>query len=145
MTFDHLRRANVSRCSEVFHPLEEWSPTDWACAMGGECGEAQNLIKKLRRGEGVPLSDIADELADLIIYADLLAARLGIDLGNAVVFKFNEVSLKRGASVFLNEPDEAPTTEDEIEALRTAAWAISPTLGADVDEAIQRERDENDR
>lgn len=39
----------------------------------------------------------ADELADVIIYADLIAARLGIDLGDAVRRKFNEVSELREA------------------------------------------------
>lgn len=92
LRFDELRHSNLLRCEDAFHPLFEWSPTDWATAMAGECGEACNLIKKLRRGEDIPTGQIADELADLIIYTDLLAARLGIDLGAAVVRKFNEVS-----------------------------------------------------
>lgn len=66
--------------------------------MAGECGEACNLIKKLRRGEDVPTEDIAFELADLVIYADLLAERLGIDLGAAVRAKFNFVSEHRAGS-----------------------------------------------
>lgn len=37
--FSELSEANRQRCEEVFHPIDEWSPTDWACAMGGECGE----------------------------------------------------------------------------------------------------------
>jgi NTP pyrophosphatase (non-canonical NTP hydrolase) len=70
--------------------------------MAGECGEVCNLIKKLRRGESVPLIEIGDELADVVIYCDLLAARLKIDLGDAVVRKFNEVSDRRHASTFLS-------------------------------------------
>lgn len=113
MRFDELRAANVNRCEEVFHQLNEWSPTDWACAMGGECGEALNKVKKLRRLDGADASldtpearakliaEVAEEIADTVIYADLLAARLGIDLGAAVRAKFNEVSAKRGATVFL--------------------------------------------
>ncbi len=38
------------------------------------------------------IQDIADELADTIIYADLLAMRLGIDLSEAIRSKFNVVS-----------------------------------------------------
>lgn len=60
--------------------------------MAGECGEACNLVKKLRRGENIHKDHIAHELADLVIYADLLAARLNINLGAAVVEKFNMVS-----------------------------------------------------
>ena len=40
---------------------------------------------------------LAKELADVIIYADLLAHAANIDLGQAVVDKFNEVSVRRGA------------------------------------------------
>ena len=35
---------------------------------------------------------LADEIADVVCYADLLAARANIDLGEAVRAKFNEVS-----------------------------------------------------
>lgn len=101
LDFDRLRRANVRRCEDVFHPLNSWSPQDWACAMAGETGEACNLIKKMRRGEPIDLAEIGDELADVVIYADLLAARLGIDLGEAVRVKFNHVSTKRGSEVKL--------------------------------------------
>lgn len=92
LNFNELRRANVARAEAIFHPIDGWSPTDWACAAAGEMGEACNLIKKLRRGEDIPTNDIAMELADTVTYLDLLAARLGIDLGEAVRAKFNLVS-----------------------------------------------------
>jgi len=101
LTFVKLRNTNVARCEEVFHKLDSWSPTDWACALGGECGEALNFIKKLRRGEKISTKDIAYELADVIAYADLLAARLDIDLGEAVIEKFNKVSKKRKSTYYL--------------------------------------------
>lgn len=101
LDFDRLRRTNVARCEEVFHKLDEWSPTDWGCAAAGEMGEACNLLKKLRRGEDVPLQEIANELADVVAYIDLLAARLYIDLGEAVASKFNQVSVKKGSTHFL--------------------------------------------
>jgi NTP pyrophosphatase (non-canonical NTP hydrolase) len=104
LNFDRLRRYNVARCEEVFHPLHDWSPAEWGVALAGEVGEACNLIKKLRRYDdgtntvkdppnaGDCVEFIGDELADVVIYADLLAARLGIDLGKAVKKKFNSVS-----------------------------------------------------
>jgi NTP pyrophosphatase (non-canonical NTP hydrolase) len=113
LSFDRLREANVRRCEEVFHPLDAWSPTDWATAFAGEAGEACNVVKKLRRLDGADSAldtelkreclrrAIGEELADAVIYADLLAARLGIDLGEAVRLKFNIVSAKREATVFL--------------------------------------------
>lgn len=113
LRFGHLSEANLRRCESAFHSLESWSLTDWATAMAGECGEACNVIKKIRRldiGSGfsredeqyAPLArDLADEIADLVIYADLLAARAGIDLGEAIRRKFNEVSERVGSGVFL--------------------------------------------
>lgn len=104
ISFSALRAANVSRCEQVFHALDHWSPTDWACALAGEAGEACNAVKKLRRlDDGTNtvkdpstkeehIASIASELADTIIYCDLLAARLGINLSEAVIAKFNEVS-----------------------------------------------------
>ena len=103
LSFERLRRVNVKRCNEAFRPLEDWSPTDWGCAMAGEAGEACNLLKKMLRGEDVPLDHVAAELADVVTYVDLLAARLGIDLGAAVVRKFDIVSRKRGSDIFLGE------------------------------------------
>lgn len=115
LTFEQLRVANVARCEDVFHGLNRWSLTDWATAMAGECGEACNEIKKMRRLDDADVAldneaerlrlrfNIATELADLVIYADLLAARLGVDLGLAIVSKFNAVSAKRGSGVMLQQ------------------------------------------
>jgi len=109
LDFKSLRETNTKRCESIFHPIDDWSPTDWACAMAGEAGETCNKVKKLKRITD-NLKDyqnkpnmleldiqalkyqISKELADTIIYADLLAARLGIDLGLAVKDKFNQTS-----------------------------------------------------
>lgn len=140
LDFDELRRINVRRCEEVFHPLNSWTPAEWATAMGGECGEALNFTKKLkrmtekdtpfalRRFRGHSMSDrpcslcgddgchlpakvrtekedtireIGKELADVITYADLFAASLGINLGEVVREKFNEVSARYGSNIKL--------------------------------------------
>ena len=128
LTFDKLRATNVKRCNTAFaHKLEDWSLSDWACAMAGEAGEACDVVKKIRRGdeklndllpsgdalageqvlahddllvEGVR-DDLAKELADVVCYCDLLAARAGIDLGEAVRQKFNEVSDRCGSALKL--------------------------------------------
>jgi NTP pyrophosphatase (non-canonical NTP hydrolase) len=70
-------------------------------------GELCNVVKKIRRhatgavNKGDPsLSDLlkmaGDELADVVIYADLLAHHFGIDLGAAIKSKFNRTSEKFG-------------------------------------------------
>jgi NTP pyrophosphatase (non-canonical NTP hydrolase) len=48
---------------------------------------------------------IADELADVLTYLDLLAATLGVDLGHATAQKFNEISERVGF------PDRIETSE----------------------------------
>jgi NTP pyrophosphatase (non-canonical NTP hydrolase) len=101
LNFAELRAANVRRCNDVFHVLEDWSLSDWGCAMAGEVGEACNLIKKRRRGEDIDLDTIAEEVADAVIYADLLLARMDKDLGEAVRAKFNKVSKRRGSKICL--------------------------------------------
>jgi len=73
MNFWDLAKANRIRCDRSFHPLNDWSPSDWSNAMAGECGEVCNLTKKLRRSEDVPIERIGQEIADTVIYADLLA------------------------------------------------------------------------
>jgi|SRR3989338_4344526 len=92
MDFKDLEKANLERCNKSFFGINEWSPTDWATALAGECGEACNLIKKMRRGENIDINEIGKELADVVGYADLLATRLGLSLGECVRDKFNEVS-----------------------------------------------------
>lgn len=118
MTFDDLRVANVRRCETAFHSLHAWLPSQWSNAMAGECGEACNLTKKMDRmwpaGEFIRnwnkpedqrIEDLearlAGEIADVIIYADLLAARIGRSLGDIVRDKFNEKSDEIGSPVKL--------------------------------------------
>lgn len=68
-------------------------------------GHAGNTVKKLRRHEtGLPdvlsveqlREDLADEIGDVVAYADLLAAHFGFDLGDCVAGKFNRVSEREG-------------------------------------------------
>tara|TARA_R100001143_G_scaffold35943_1_gene33528 strand:- start:3886 stop:4218 length:333 start_codon:yes stop_codon:yes gene_type:complete len=101
LTFAKLRTMNTARCEQCFHPCDDWSETDWATAVAGEVGEACNLIKKRRRGEDISDRKIARELADVVIYLDLLADRMGIDLGDAVAEKFNVVSKRVGSDIEL--------------------------------------------
>ena len=101
LSFQRLREANVERCNDAYHPINSWSESDWATALAGECGEVCGVVKRRRRGEPVPNRALADELADVVIYADLLAARSGIDLSDAIQRKFNETSRKVGSEVEL--------------------------------------------
>jgi NTP pyrophosphatase (non-canonical NTP hydrolase) len=102
VSFSELSFANRRRCERDFHrKIDDWSPSDWAVAVAGEVGEACNLVQKLRRGEEVDPQAIADELADAVMNADLLCQRLGLDLGETVRRKFNEISERVGSRIKL--------------------------------------------
>ena len=104
MDLDELRDANQKRA-------KLWgNKTGIEFAMvelAGEVGELANEIKKRRRQElGMAggkddAQAIADELADVVICADLLAAKLGVDLSDAVRNKFNSTSQKHGFDVLI--------------------------------------------
>ena len=105
LTFQQFREANRTRCLR-WHPegIESWSDSDWMTAIVGELGELAGLIKmRNRERDGLPGNkfsptdrQVADELADVLTYLDLLAATLGVDLGRAAAQKFNEVSERVG-------------------------------------------------
>jgi NTP pyrophosphatase (non-canonical NTP hydrolase) len=134
LRFNDLREANVTRCRR-WHPNflsgdDEWTSADWSNAMCGEAGETANVVKKLRRGEtgtapgpdDPPRDDLlcmlADELADTVTYADLLAAFYDIDLGAAIADKFNRVSERQGFPDRLCAPPPSSGLPSE-----TAHWA----------------------
>lgn len=106
-----LRSANIAR-------QEEWDQDGQITAayrgneLAGEVGEACNVIKKLERerlgilGSRATVEQLADELADVLICADLIAMHYGIDLEAAVARKFNATSEKVGLQTRLAVPDD---------------------------------------
>lgn len=106
MRFSTLRLQNLERNNESFPTCSDWSATDWATALAGEVGELCNFIKKHRRGDVIEVADIGKELADVVIYADLLATYFNLDLAWYVVEKFNEVSKRVGSTRKLAHFDE---------------------------------------
>lgn len=116
LTFDVLRLANHTR-------QQEWdkegriNASYRAMELGGEVGEALNVVKKLERerlgirGSRATPEQLAEELADVVICADLIAMHYGIELGEAVATKFNATSEKVGLSTRIPTAasDEEPT------------------------------------
>jgi NTP pyrophosphatase (non-canonical NTP hydrolase) len=118
LTFNTLRRANLKRLplfrdskGRTCHSKEDgsdWSPSMWLQAVVGELGEYANLRKKVERGdmtidEARPM--LAKELADVVIYLDILAFQNGVDLGVATMEKWNETSKKIKAPLRINAED----------------------------------------
>lgn len=80
-----------------------------ALALGGECGELQNVIKKCWRGDSgfaAKREEIASEIADIRIYMEHLADALGIDVDEACRKKIAELQ-KRWPDAF------APLSPDQ--------------------------------
>lgn len=105
VSWGDLRTANVER-------QKLWGTKDpmfAAVELGGEVGEALNVVKKLERerlgmaGSRATVEDLADELGDIVICCDLLAARYGINLERATARKFNKTSRKMGFPVEMIE------------------------------------------
>jgi NTP pyrophosphatase (non-canonical NTP hydrolase) len=116
LSFNTLRHVNMIRLPQFkdrhgnyCHSAtdgSDWSPAQWLQAAVGELGEYANVRKKYERGdlsEGEFRKAAASELADVVTYLDLLAFHIGIDLGRAVSLKFNEVSKRVGADVFVED------------------------------------------
>lgn len=114
LDFAQLRYANEQRLPQFKNRKGEpahskadgsdWSLNDWGVAAGGEMGELLSLLKQVRRGD-VALDelreDIGKEIADVIIYLDILAKQLGLDTGKIVAKKFDEVSRRVGSDLRL--------------------------------------------
>ncbi len=106
LTFAHLRRANAARQLE----WDAGGKLDLAYRgneFAGEAGEVCNVIKKLERerlgirGSRDTVEHLAEELADAVMTADLIANHVGIDLAAAIVAKFNATSEANGIPVRL--------------------------------------------
>lgn len=136
LTFSQLRKANVHRLptfknchGEPAHSEpdgSDWIPAQWLQAIVGELGEYANKRKKFEIGD-IDLEEFnehaAKELADVQIYLDILAFRLGIDLGAATVAKFNEVSARVGSHVFIRFPSPPAPSSVTLEQV-----LVSPTM-----------------
>jgi len=124
LSFNTLRRANIQRLPQFKNAQGEpahakpdgsdWSPADWITAALGELGEAANLMKKIKRGDfgqagdasyKIALEALRLEFADVVTYMDLLAYQFRFNLGEAIEYKFNNVSHRVGAAVFIHGDD----------------------------------------
>lgn len=102
-SFQDLRKANLEILPLFKDSLDDWNLAEWMNAVAGETGEACNFAKKyIRQLPHDPSKEdlekeIALELADIIIYVDLVAAKLGVNLDDVVRKKLNIVSKRMGS------------------------------------------------
>lgn len=109
---DKFSEANRKRCEALDgfnHKLNSWEYEQWTNALAGEAGEACNIAKKLLRlRQGVSGNKpherdekslkfkLACEVADVMIYADLLIQALGYDTSELLRITFNKKSAELG-------------------------------------------------
>lgn len=118
LTFRTLRSANLARLPEFKNAKGEpahtepdgsdWLLSQWCNAVTGELGEAANLIKKIERGDMTldqARDKLADELADILTYLDILAYRAGVDLDEATISKWNRISERVGSDIRIASDD----------------------------------------
>ncbi len=120
LSFATLREANKRRLPQFKNPRgqpahampdgSDWSPAEWFRAVTGELGELGNLEKKIQRGDydmddpdvaRAVQNEVAREFGDIVTYLDIYAMQRGVNLGEATRIKFNEVSRRVRASVFI--------------------------------------------
>lgn len=104
LSFSERNRQRCEAKNGFNHSLNSWSLSDWMTATAGELGEAANVIKKLNRvRDGIPgnketsdelRAQLADEIADIAIYLDLLAQAAGFNLETIRDAKFSKTSAK---------------------------------------------------
>lgn len=100
-----LRYHNARRTRESFGSKKGFSTLYLSNAAAGEMGEVCNVVKKMERKhlkkDQNQASKLGGEIADVIIYLDLLAEKNGLDLGTEIQRKFNIVSRRVGSKRFL--------------------------------------------
>lgn len=107
---NELRRLNIER-------QKEWDPENKATLsfkgleFAGEAGELASKIKKLARkiefdfvGSDYDMTDIENEVGDVLITLDLVCQKMGIDIEKVTKKKFNATSDKVGMTTKF-EPD----------------------------------------
>ena len=114
LTFEKFSKANCKRCEAADgfnHRVSDWTSAEWLAACIGELGEVAHVVKRMSRQRDnlaqVEYSDeklksmLAEEIADTIIYLDMLAHSQEINLGEAIKKKFNQKSEEIGSGIFL--------------------------------------------
>jgi NTP pyrophosphatase (non-canonical NTP hydrolase) len=133
MTFEEFTAANRKRCQESFgRPIDETSVTPMVLGLAEEAGEVSGAVRSMlgiTKRKSKTAADVLDEIADVVQYADLLAACLGSSLESALVSKFNRVSERIGSPVRLESAQPARSQEPPggVERPLGPGWSFAST------------------
>lgn len=114
VTLATFSKANLQRCESSAgfnHKAHDWTAAEWLSACVGEMGEIAHVVKnilRLRDGlntkpdtEAELVEKLGEEIADTIIYLDMLAHSQNLDLEEIIVKKFNSKSKEIESDVLL--------------------------------------------
>jgi len=110
--FYGIRQANLDRLDYFGHGnlKDGCNYAEWGCALGGECVELLNVLKKMHRAASfdpdydVLLKQAAEEIGDVLLSLDLVAAKLELDLLSCAANKFNLTSSIKGMPQRIDYP-----------------------------------------
>lgn len=95
ISFDELRQKNIDRCPHYGYTIEDKSPVEWFDRVWDEILELAHAVES----HDTTTKDVGKEIADVVTFCDLLATRYGLNLGDLILNKFNEVSERVGSDV----------------------------------------------
>jgi NTP pyrophosphatase (non-canonical NTP hydrolase) len=107
LSFEELREANKARDNDFGNELLKNSLEHWALKLVNEIGEYGGGVEKAERPKdnstrkNITPAELGKELADIVILADLNAQKLGLNLAECIIQKFNEKSDKINSKVKL--------------------------------------------
>ena len=94
-------RRNWDRNITDFTECHDWLAEDFALAACGPVGFIGHLFTKRKRGENVNDGEIFEEIADAVVYLDLLCTKMGGDLTVVLRRKFNATSKSVASAIML--------------------------------------------
>lgn len=97
-TLHEFSNLNSDRNKSVFTECADFTPNDFALAATGPVGYIGHLLSKRERGDDITNGEIFEEIADALIYLDLLCTSLNGDLAVVLARKFNQTSKKVGCN-----------------------------------------------
>ena len=99
LKFNELRSINLERSIKSYgHEPSDKPIESWLSWLIDEVGELNQAIYDESNKE-----EIADEIADCVIYLDLLSQSIGLNLGEIVRNKFNKTSDKINSDIKINQ------------------------------------------
>lgn len=104
LTVNRFSQVNWARHNELLGDSKNWDQEALALAANGPTGYIGHLFTQIKRGSDIAPGEIFDEIADAVIYLDLLTTTMGGCLDQVLARKFNVNSDESGAGQTLPVP-----------------------------------------